>query len=136
VYILTRDDGTELRLNGGLWESALELAYVNGWRPAGTHPPSTDSWRTRQASPGARDWDRQDYFSLESQHVERADARAIADAVLRALMLSQSAVPEGAGEAPAPEQVDPEALHGHRRDQMRRLAAFAGCGGFTIAGAG
>lgn len=157
MYRLTRDDGVELQMNGDLWESALELACLYGWTPAGTQ---TAQAVPRRAMPNvmskALNLSR-DYFSLESQHVGRGDARQLADAVLRAL----GHIPDGSAIAPAVSAAAPgsapvagsapaavagsnaspipsrasvfaDGLTGHRRKVMSRFAEFAGRGGFTI----
>ncbi|NIR27791.1 MAG: hypothetical protein GWN84_00315 [Gammaproteobacteria bacterium] len=59
------------------WEHLLRLARLNGWRPAGTKEP--EGW------PNRHPWDRFNYSSSDGQTVTAADARAIADALSRAL---------------------------------------------------
>jgi hypothetical protein len=127
-YRLTRDDGVEIDIPGRVWESALERAYRNGWRPSGTEAPwsaqarpgkSAPSDDTRSASNGGR-WPAADYFSTSSQYVRSEDARELGAAVMRGRV------------APA-DPPDPLAI---RRDATeRRLAAFAGRGGFVIGSA-
>lgn len=142
MYLLTRDDGTELRVTGNLWESALELGFLYGWRPCGTEAPRTAGWRDGRALAGGAPWDRQDYFSHESQRVGRGDARALGEAILRAL----SRVPAQEEQALAREQVDPtrgplpsqasavaEGLSALQWKGVRRIAVFAERDGFTIA---
>ncbi len=85
MYRLTRDDGVELQMNGDLWESALELACLYGWTPAGTKTAQAARRRTMPSVMSKALNLSRDYFSVESQHVERGDARQLADAVLRAL---------------------------------------------------
>jgi hypothetical protein len=143
MYRLTRDDGVELRVSGSIWEAALELAYLYGWRPAGTQTPQTEAWRGRRLPSSAPAWDSQDYFSRESQRVGRDDARFLAEAVLRALLHIPDGGPrsEPAGIAagtvhpsPMPSRASAvaEGLAVSKRNVMRRFAAFADCGGFKI----
>ena len=66
AYRLTRDDGVGIHVLGSAWETALELAYLYGWEPAGTDAPESGRWRDRQALSGALVWDAQDYFSHHS----------------------------------------------------------------------
>jgi hypothetical protein len=143
-YRLSRDDGVRLVVNGSDWEAALELAYLYGWHPAGTGTPPTDAWRNRRAGSSALlVWDSKDYFSRHDQHVDQRDARAIAQALQRALVhIEQPGDPRGAGARPHP-QASPmpsraaaraEGLTTSRRNAIGKLAAFAIEGGFTIAG--
>jgi hypothetical protein len=127
-YRLTRDDGAELDIPGVVWESALERAYRNGWRPGGTEAPWSVEARSgklaqaadaRPASRGAR-WSAADYFSARSQYVRSADARELGAAVIR-------------GRVSPPDPSDPLAA---RRDASElRVAAFARRGGFVIGSA-
>lgn len=132
LYDLTRDDGTRLLVPANAWESALELAYLYGWRPAGTESP-------RGAAP---EWDTQDYFTHQRQRVSSDDARALGLALGRALR----GFPDGASEGkdvPAPVRNSPmasragahqEGLNLSQRRAMDRFATFALWGGFTIHG--
>jgi hypothetical protein len=138
MYRLTRDDGAELRLGANLWESALELAYLFGWKPSGTETPHIDVWREQRPGYPAAAWDRGDYFSRAAQRVGTSDARALSEAVLRALRR----VPEGSssGEdpraplSPVPSRASAvsEGLSVAKRRLLQRVAAFAAKGGFTI----
>lgn len=143
VYRLTRDDGVELRVSGSIWEAALELAYLYGWRPVGTEAPQTEAWRGRRSPSRGRVWDSQNYFSNDSQHVRQDDARALAEAVLRALLRIPDRGFLGEGRRSAVAAVPPSTVHSRasaiadglsapRRNAMRHFAAFADCGGFTI----
>ncbi len=149
-YRLIRDDGKELRVHGGIWESVLELAYLYGWKPAGTEQPETEAWHlTRRRGPEStwepRLWNSCDYFSGESQHVGHEDARNLAKAVLRGL----SNIPDRAsstakspsrhrtlyrhsnsGASTFPSVVDE--FSARRKSAARRVALFAERGGFTI----
>jgi len=141
VYRLTRDDGVVLLVNGTVWESALALGYVYGWRPAGTDRPQPGS--SDQPRDGAP-WDSRDYFSCHSQHVGHADARALAMAVYEALLQIPGA-DRASGSAPAgpiatahrrrQAAVIAEGLTLHRKRSMSRLVDFADRGGFTIGAA-
>ena len=150
AYLLFRDDGARLDVSGSAWEAALGLAYLYGWKPAGTETPLTDAWRVRPPSSGALAWDAQDYFSPQMQHVGVADARAFARALSRALQhipdwtqrpegtdLVEEEEPELLSTSPMPSRASAvsEGLSGSRRSAMDRLAAFASDGGFTIDGA-
>jgi hypothetical protein len=124
MYRLTRDDGVEIDVPGVLWESVLERAYRNGWRPCGTEPPWSLEGRPHRSSPdesfpaarGGR-WAGSDYFSARSQYVRGGDARELGAAVMR-----------GGAKDPAPSDAA-----GARRDAgERRVAAFARFGGFVI----
>jgi len=137
TYGLTRDDGAQLRVSGDAWESSLELAFLYGWRPVGTEAPRTAAWR-RSAESGGPAWDH-NYFTHESQHVTATDARALAEAVFRALR----AVPDAASGvgpsatkkgSPLPSRATASAagLSLVRRRRIRGLALFAERGGFTI----
>ena len=120
-YRLTRDDGVEIDVSGVLWESVLERAYRNGWKPGGTQAPWAPDRRTAPSSTlgdppaqkGGR-WPGSDYFSACSQYVRAADARELGSAAMR---------PRGrtAGQA----DVQPDA-------GVRRVADFARDGGFVI----
>ncbi len=149
-YRLIGDDGKELRVHGGIWESVLELAYLYGWKPAGTEEPQTEAWRlTRRRGPEStwepRVWNCCDYFSRESQHVGHEDARTLAKAVFRGLSdipdrASSTAKPpsthrtlyrhSNSGASTFPSVVDE--LSGRRKSAARRVALFATRGGFTI----
>jgi len=133
VYLLTRDDGAECRLDGGAWEAALELAYLYGWRPAGTAIPTTEAWRGRGTS-AAAGWDSQDYFSHQSQHVERGDARALGKALLQALhhVPVVQAVPRDRPVAAGRGHPRADGVTLVRSNALRRLALFSDIGGFTI----
>jgi hypothetical protein len=142
-YGLSRDDGVRLVVNGNDWEAALELAYLYGWKPAGTEAPRTDAWRNhRPSSVGALVWDAKDYFTRHQQHVGPHDARALAQALQRAVV--QIELPREESSAGAPTRSSPlssrataraEGLSASRRKALGRLATFATEGGFTIAGA-
>jgi hypothetical protein len=141
VYRLIRDDGTELRVSGSVWEEALELGYLYGWRPVGTETPQTETWRARRVHAREPGWDSRDYFSHESQHVGVSDAHALSKAILRALI----EIPEWSSErerhvladnlsSPVPTRASTIAagMSSPRKSLMRDFAAFARCGGFTI----
>ena len=125
-YRLTRDDGAEIDVPGVLWESVLERAYRNGWRPSGTRAPWDPSGRTahtaladapaRPTLKGGR-WPGSDYFSACSQYVHASDALELASAVIRSGRRSPD-----------------EATHFETREDagIRRVAAFARIGGFLI----
>lgn len=127
-YRLTRDDGAEIDIPGVVWESALERAYRNGWRPSGTEAPWSVEARSgkaaqaadaRPATTGGR-WQAADYFSARSQYVRSADARELGAAVMR-------------GRVSPPDPSDPLAV---RRDASElKVAAFARRGGFVIGSA-
>lgn len=140
MYRLTRDDGVVLLVDGTVWESALALGYVYGWRPAGTGRPRSASGAVATVR---SDWNSRDYFSYHSQHVGQADARALAGAVDRALAhIPDTAPVPGLTEDAAPAtQAKPflsrasaiaEGLTARRKRIMHRLVAFADDGGFTI----
>ena len=129
-YRLTRDDGTEIDVQGALWESVLEIAFLNGWVPAGTEEPRTDSWRRAMAANvsqppvlAPRRWPSGDYFSGASQYVRPDDASSLAAAVLRAFPMSKVAATGGNGDAPVSD--------GRPRPE-RGVALFASGGGFVI----
>lgn len=138
IYCLTGDDGAQLRVRGDTWESSLELAFFYGWRPLGTEAPQTEAWRNPTAA-GQRAWDRKNYFSRESQHVDAADARALADAVYLALQAvpdSSRAVgtraPRKAAPLPSRASANADGLSHSRRKLILEVARFAHRGGFTI----
>jgi len=144
-YRFTRDDGVQLQVVESAWEFALELAYRSGWKPAGTEAPRTHAWRERCASPGPHLWDRQDYFTHQSQRVGQADARAIARGVARALK-DVGGWPASGGDGAAAPAVLPrgatasrpsakaEGLSASKWNAMCRFIDFANSGGFTIGG--
>jgi hypothetical protein len=143
VYRLTRDDGTELRLSGSIWEDALELGFLYGWRPVGTETPRTEAWRCRRDPARVSTWDSRDYFSHESQHVGEVDAHSLARAIQRALLQipdcgserERSSVSDGKeADSPVPTRASTIAagMSSPRKNQMRDFAAFASDGGFTI----
>jgi hypothetical protein len=144
VYRLTRDDGAELQVTGNVWESALELASLYGWEPAGTESPEIRDRVSPDDRRRALAWDRMDYFSYESQRVGPCDARALAESVIRALadipereFCSDATVREAARRAlslPSRHSAVVEGMSAPRRKLLRRLAAFADRGGFLIEG--
>lgn len=144
MYRLTRDDGAELQVIGSAWESALELASLYGWRPAGTESPESRPRLRSDGRPRTDAWDRMDYFSYGSQRVGGLDARSFAESVLRALAHipdrephaeapSRSASPRSSP-LPSRHSAVAEGMSAPRRRLLRRLAAFAGRGGFRIDG--
>lgn len=134
---MTRDDGVQLQVFGSVWEAALELAYFNGWKPAGTEAPEASGWQDRRGSSG--DWDTQDYFSHQRQYVGLEDARALAKGVAVALQdmddgaALQDALPPGL--MPSRTSAMAAGLSVTKRNVMCRFVAFANSGGFTIDGA-
>ena len=144
MYRLTRDDGAELCVSGNLWESALELGFLYGWKPVGTETPDTDAWRGRRPGLTSPVWDRSDYFSHHGQRVRAADARALSEAVLCALQHipevgpdeDRPSIVETAPTSPVPSRASAVAdgLSISKGKLMRRFAAFANAGGFTIGG--
>lgn len=140
MYKLTRDDGVDLQLNGSIWEYALELAFLYGWKPAGTEMPRTLAWLGPE-KPSGMAWNSRDYFSRDQQHVGRGDARALAEAVLRALRhipaLADGEVRsagEGVSTSPIPSRASAlaDGLSAFQRRGVNRFAKFAVRGGFTI----
>ena len=133
--MLSRDDGSNLRVNDTVWETALALAFAHGWVPAGTSSPAAAA--LGGPPPVGGSWNGQDYFSRRSQRVLGEDAIELASALLRGLLLRRQDGPSGAPGAPeagAPE-VDPARLsraHEQRRNLLRGVAVFARGGGFTI----
>jgi len=123
-YHFERDDGVEIDVQGGVWETVLELAYMNGWVPAGTEEPRNDGWRRSvsggggtRALLGQRPWRRGDYFSGVGQYVRPDDALALASAVMRGL----------------PELVTEDTSEPRERPRPERsVAKFASGGGFVI----
>jgi hypothetical protein len=138
VYRLKGDDGAELRMNDGIWESALELACLYGWKPAGTEAPRTAAWHGRRTAQGPATWNGRDYFSSESQHVADRDSRALADALRRALQQVETtprvdaAVAGGGSPLPSRASARADGLSLSKRKSMSRLAEFAARRGFTI----
>jgi len=147
AHRLTRDDGVQCLVLETAWEVALELAYFYGWKPAGTEAPEGDDWRKRRASSASPMWDRQDYFSHQSQHVGREDASAMARGVSRALQdLADGVGDRGdgwsslrdaapSGRMPSRAAAMADGLSVTKKNAMTRLVAFASYGGFTIDGA-
>ena len=145
MYCLKRDDGAEFRLDSGIWEVVLELAYVYGWRPAGTESPRTSAWRSRRGASDGLAWDARDYFSHESQRVARVDASALAQALQRAVQqIPDRLLPDDDGRGavdtgspatfPSRASVVAEGLSVRRKRSLHRFAVFARSGGFTIDG--
>lgn len=144
-YRLTRDDGALLQVAASAWEGALELAFLFGWKPAGTEAPDDSSWRQRGSASRVLVWDSQDYFSHRLQHVARDDASSLARGVARALdHLADGGFPTGSvargtrtsGASPLPSRASvlAEGLSVAKGKAMRQLAVFANDGGFTIGG--
>src|SRR6266545_6571402 len=80
------DDDVSLYFDAGAfslpsWRRRLTLATLYGWTPAGTQAPDDDSLLGMHGTP---DWDGR-YFPGVGQHVTEADARALAEALERAL---------------------------------------------------
>ena len=145
MYRLTRDDGKSLFLDGGSWEGALELAFFYGWRPAGTEAPRRADGAAPRPEPQARPWDGHDYFSHHRQRVGSDDARALAGALLRALLhipdskartedTSAQSSSGAASTIPSRASAVADGLSSPRRNAIRRFAVFADRGGFTIGG--
>src|SRR4051812_15633102 len=63
-----------------LWAKLLRLAQAHGWQPMGTSQPPGEEVHF----PGGR-WDSSNYRTNDGQIVSEADARALADALERAL---------------------------------------------------
>jgi hypothetical protein len=142
VYVLTHADGRDLHVTAVIWEAALALAFAYGWVPAGTGSPTTVAWQNARQMAGLRVWDRQDYFSRHSQHVERKDARELAGAVLRGLLFLPGTQVAREPEAQGPKETVGGArsaalqvavgMTERRRSLLRSVALFADSGGFTI----
>ncbi len=75
---LFHPDGGAIVLNPFLWRKALELARAHGWQPAGTLAPPI-----RWDGSGIR-WNGE-YDPPAGQEVTRSDARALAEALSRAV---------------------------------------------------
>ena len=121
-YRLTRDDGVELDVPGAVWETVLEIAFRNGWKPAGTAEPRTGDWRRKAVAESlspreSRTWPTGDYFSGQSQYVRPQDAGSLSSAILRAL--------------PSPDG-GPDDAEMRRKGGARGVAVFARAGGFFI----
>lgn len=142
LYGLTRDDGVRLLVPANAWESALELAYLYGWRPAGTQSPRATA-PAGTNSDAAQAWDAQDYFTPLRQRVQSDDARSLARALDRALRgfgeddpkAQASQTPQRASPMASRSAARQAGLNPTQRRAMDRFAAFAQCGGFTIQGA-
>lgn len=132
LYDLTRDDGTRLCVPANAWEAALELAYLYGWRPAGTESPRGD--------PAA--WDAQDYFTQQRQRVRSEDARALGLALGRAMRelpaedgeARHTSARSGSSPMASRSAAHRAGLNSMQRRAMDRFATFALWGGFTIHG--
>lgn len=141
VYVLTHEDGRDLHVTAVIWEAALALAFAYGWVPAGTGSPTTVAWQSERKVAGLPVWDRQDYFSRRSQHVERRDARELAGAVLRGLLFLPG-TPAASRRPPVAAEIVggprsaalqvAEGMTERRRSLLRSVALFADGGGFTI----
>lgn len=142
LYTLTRDDGARLFVPANAWEAGLELAYLYGWRPAGTESPR-GTVRARADATALQPWDAQDYFTHQRQRVRSDDARSLGQALGRAL----SGFPDGDSSTQDPDTLERSSpmpsrsaarqagLNLTQRRALDRFAAFALCGGFTIFGA-
>jgi hypothetical protein len=128
-YRLTHDDGITIDVPVALWESVLERAYRNGWRPSGTEAPWANERLARKATAlkvatasdpppvrGGR-WSNSDYFSACSQYVRAPDAWELGTAAMRL----------------RPPRADGIARPDDRHDAgVRKVADFARDGGFVI----
>src|SRR4051794_26590442 len=79
--------GGYFRVSYGNWCDLLELAYKNGWKPAGTQPGrwyDQNGEIVKQMSPDPDEWNGS-YFCNAFQWVTKEDAANIADALERAL---------------------------------------------------
>ena len=137
AYLLTRDDGVRLEVNEGAWETALEVACLYGWEPAGTKSPCIPGVANASVRPAF--WDSQDYFSRKLQRVGREDSHALAAAIVRGLRHIPDvalASEEGSLASPLPTRASAvnDGLSYAKRNVMRRFANFASRGGFTIDG--
>jgi len=138
AYVLTRDDGTRMEVNENAWETALELACLYGWKPAGTESPHIPEWHARTLE-GPALWDSQDYFSRKLQRVGQEDSHALAAALARALRhIPELALapdePELLSLLPTRASAVNDGLSRAKRNAIGRFAAFASRGGFTIEG--
>lgn len=66
----------EISFSAATWDGCFHLAVAFGWKPVGTNPPFVGTTRD--------DWDG-GYFGNDFQQVTDDDARAMADALTRAL---------------------------------------------------
>lgn len=127
-YRLRRDDGAEHSLNGNVWEEALELAYLHGWRPAGTHAPDAGPRIRRRYESMPRAWDSQDYFSPDLQQVGSEDALALGTALFRSLGRAPvTTLPHAFGDTAG-------SMSAQRRRSFSKLAEFVSRGRFAIDG--
>lgn len=131
AYSLTRDDGARLIVSAGAWEAALEIAFVCGWRPAGTSAP-------RGANLRAGKWDVHDYFTRQSQRVEPKDALRLGDALQLGLQRDPAWLGSAKAQGPL-RSLDSDASRltdlapkGAMRTLLQRLAVFAQTDGFMI----
>ena len=77
--ILIDDLGQSLRLNKGQWQEILQMAEMNGWRPAGMAPPP-QAWGITVPPNGSATCDG-GYSEPRGQLVVRADAAHMAAAL-------------------------------------------------------
>lgn len=108
----------EISFNNGFWYTLLEIAEIFGWQPAGTVKPSDYDGRWNGS-----------YFTNDFQEVTDADARALSDALQRAVAANTALVAVGSGQPLTKEHA--KAL-GRLGVTAVRNFDFARSGGFSI----
>ncbi|HET7842483.1 MAG TPA: hypothetical protein VFM21_12795 [Terriglobia bacterium] len=83
-YDLMNESGADLRLSNAGWALLLNLAEAYGWTPQGSLPPEDLA---------ASEWTG-DYDTNDGERVSREDAKAMADALERALADPERTVKE------------------------------------------
>lgn len=106
--------GTTEHLSQSFWLAVLEMASSFGWEPAGTRPQDAFD----------DEWDAMNYWSNDYQEVSDADAKALGEALNRALMAMRTK------QTLTEKQV--QALWDMSEESIRQLADFCARGGFLI----
>jgi hypothetical protein len=88
-YDLTSESGDWCYFNVSMWYWVLALAFAFGWRPAGTAAPTINEG-LEECDPDPN-WDGTNYFTNSHQAVIELDARAIGEALHRALETTRKA---------------------------------------------
>jgi hypothetical protein len=155
---LLRDDSTDgMHFTNFTWSRVLSVARAHGWVPAGTRAPSRE-WYARQwgcraedleEDPAAEPWSGI-YDSSDFQEVTAEDARALGDAIERALQAAGDASPLSVPDVSRPvgrDQVLVRAMedkgfevrlmveehHGiDMRQMLREFVVFCRGGGFRL----
>ena len=98
------------------WAEVLDLGLEFGWQPLGAGPP--------RGYPKSK-WDGDNYFGNDGQYFYARDARALADALERALVAQRKAAPK------KPKRKERANVQVEAAD-IRKFIRFCRAGGFRL----